>query len=118
MSGLERERDLTRFANVSDLLEAGGKIFHCRPKFYVSRPTKCECGSFVRLLGEVKVQGNWICPVCGARYPYAFWKIKSEPGGPVVPVVDDLILALGEGACHSCGEANPPCRCERKKKAE
>lgn len=41
----------------------------------LSEPYTCaECGETSKLIGETKVNGNWICPNCFSYYPY-----KSNP---------------------------------------
>jgi hypothetical protein len=46
-------------------------------KRITSRPTMCLRCHLV--LAMMKGERAWVCPHCGADYPFKFWKIK--PGG-------------------------------------
>ena len=91
---------------------------------YVGLPVRChECQATVRMLGEVKIHGSYVCPLCGCRLPYAFWKVacekQADPAGGTrsvnrTPELQELILELARQACQDCGEGGvPPCRCGR-----
>lgn len=93
------------------------KDFIASGEVYLSYPTRCDCGAVVRLVGNMSTSGAWHCPLCGQAKPYVFWKVNHAPAQRV----DDpsvLILSLAPDACPTCGEGNPPCRCQRRAKAE
>lgn len=68
-------------------------------EFYLSRPSRCQCGAVVRFIGDCG-NGNhdgWLCPHCGAEYPYVFWKLPREQG-PVRLTGHELIVRVAETA--------------------
>jgi hypothetical protein len=107
--------DLSRYicASVWQMVQDRTRILRRPLPVYLSKAFTCsECRARVHFVGEHRFDGAWHCPVCGASYPYVFWKAKCEAYRPVA--IDELVISLGEGACTTCGEANPPCRCERR----
>jgi hypothetical protein len=87
---------------------------------YVSVPITCrECRALVRYTGDRDHRGSWRCPVCRVALPYTFWNIKQEAATVRRTLtVDDLVQRLHPEACDECGEANPPCLCERRAEVE
>lgn len=76
------------------------------------------CGALVRFVGSSK-ERQWLCPLCGCVYPWAFWEFKTDHDFSYDGSADSLILATAPDACVVCGESgNPPCRCERIRQAE
>lgn len=86
-----------------------------------SEPLRCNyggCGAVVRFVGDRNTRGAWHCPVCGCARPYVFWKINSDHNFHFHAKDPQLVVELASDSCDECGEANPPCRCDRMREAE
>lgn len=79
---------------IRTLLEAG--------PLTASKPYRDACGAVVRYVGEQGSKGSWCCPVCGCKYPYIFWDMKSEALRKWEP--GEVVILIDEDACPECGE--------------
>lgn len=70
-----------------------------------SHPTRCNpmgwisdekgCNHVVRLYYIGHAPGrSWTCPICGCRYPFAFWSIKSDRDFKPTPEQETDIRAM------------------------
>ena len=99
---------------VWQMVEDRHGLLQRRRAVHFSVPVTCECcQARVHLVGTDGMLGSWYCPVCGCAYPYRRWSIRHAATRPVS--VEELVLELADSACRTCGEANPPCRCERSR---
>jgi hypothetical protein len=111
--------ELIRYVQSKRVLE----MIEQKQKVYVAYPTRCDCGAVTRKLGEPKVGGSYICPLCGCALPYSFWDLKCEKEQRT-PELSELIISVHEDACVTCGEyargrdENDKCRCARIREAE
>ncbi|MGZ6281788.1 MAG: hypothetical protein ACXWQ5_00720 [Ktedonobacterales bacterium] len=91
-------------------LARGGALF--------SVPLRCTfggCEAVVRFVGDKATRGSWHCPVCGCARPYVFWSLRVDHDYCFDAKDPQLVIQLASDCCDACGEANPPCRCDRER---